>query len=77
MEAQMISEVSPRIIKAGVKSGVEAVIFGATYNEIEKHTQSGDPKSTATIVAISFAAGFVAGASMEIWNIFEEAILYE
>ena len=75
-EAQMTLTVAPRIIKAGLKGGVEAVIFGTTYNEIEKHAQKGDPKTTVSVVAISFVAGFVAGASMEIWNIIEECRIY-
>ncbi len=75
MEAQMVANTSPRIIEAGVKGGIEAVIFAVTYNEIEKHMQNADPKSTAAVVGMSFAAGFVAGATMEIWNILEEAIL--
>lgn len=75
-EDQMMATISPRIIKAGVKGGVEAAIFAATYNEMEKFSQNGDPKSTAAAVAISFFAGFVSRASMEIWNIFEEALAY-
>ena len=83
LEAQMMLAVSPRIIKAGFEAGVEAVIFESSFlglsyisNNYNKPSPDPvDPKATATVIGISFVAGFVAGSCMEIWRIFEEACL--
>ena len=72
MEAQLMSNVTPRIIVAGLKKGAEAALVVGSAAEISKRMKGSGQGYNSYDVAAEFIVGFVMGAGNEIRKIFKE-----